>query len=116
MRGGEQVKLKRRLESLQKSGAAGNEGAAGEARLLAAWLDDEAITSRKRQDDRCKVLVGALVGTLMTSGRSVVLQNHRSLLDALDEFLSRPAERLAVLGTNGSGSEAFHRVFTHASD
>lgn len=113
MRGSEQVKLKRRLESLQKLEADGNEGAAGEARLLAAWLDDEAITSRKREDDRCKVLVGALVGTLMASGRAVVLQDHRSLLSALDKFLTRPAERLAVLGRDGSGSESFRRVFSH---
>jgi len=108
---GEQVKLRQRLESLQRAAVGGNEAAAGEARLLTAWLDDEAITSRKRQDDRCKLLVGALVGTLMASGRAVVLQDPRTLLDALDKFLSRPAERLAVLGADGSGSEAFHRVF-----
>ena len=110
MRGGEQVKLKRRLESLQKSGAAGNEGAAGEARLLAAWLEDEATITQKRADDRCKVIVGALVGTALLSGRSVVLSDQRTLLDALNAFLVRPAEREAVLGSDGNGSEAFRRV------
>lgn len=108
---GEQIKLKRRLESLQKAATAGNAGAAGEARLLAAWLHDEAATTQKRQDDRCKVIVGALVGTELASGRSVVLSDQRALLDALDSFLVRPAEREAILGGDGTGSDAFRRVF-----
>ena len=108
---GEQVRLKLRLESLEKAAAEGNEGAVGEARLLAAWLDGEAAINHKRADDRCKVLVGALVGTALISGRSVVLSDQRALIDALDAFLVRPAEREAVLGANGTGSEAFHRVF-----
>lgn len=107
---GEQIKLNRRLESLQKAGAAGDEGAVGEARLLADWLDDEAAIIRKREDDRCKILVGALVGTAMLSGRSSTLSDPRTLLDALDAFLVRPAERKAVLG-DGRGSEAFRRVY-----
>nr|WP_176704523.1 hypothetical protein [Pseudomonas sp.]QBM91798.1 mobilization protein MobC [Pseudomonas sp.] len=107
----EQVRLKRRLESLQKAGAAGNEGAAGEARLLAAWLDDEAAVTQKRADDRCKVIVGALVGAALISGRSVVLSDPHALIDALDAFLVRPAEREAILGGDGTGSEAFRRVF-----
>ena len=115
MRGGEQIKLKRRLESLQKSGSAGNKGAAGEARLLAAWLEDEATITQKRADDRCKVIVGALVGTALLSGRSVVLSDQRTLLDALDAFLVRPAEREAVLGLDGNGSEAFSRVYGSSS-
>lgn len=114
---GDQVRLRKRLESLQRAAAGGNEGAAGEARLLAVWLDDEATTTRKRQDDRCKVLVGALVGNLMASGRPVVLHDRRTLLDAMDAFLSRPAERLAVLGPDGNGSEAFNRVHgDHSSE
>ncbi|MNJ26931.1 hypothetical protein D3C77_214230 [compost metagenome] len=108
---GDQIRLRKRLESLQRAAAGGNEGAAGEARLLAIWLEDEATTSRKRQDDRCKVLVGALMGNLMASGRPVVLNDRRALLDAMDSFLSRPTERMAVLGPDGNGSEAFHRVF-----
>lgn len=108
---GEQHKLKRRLESLQKAAAAGNGGAAGEARLLAAWLDDQEATVRKRQNDRCKVLVGAFVGASLSVGRSVILSDQRGLLNALSTFLVRPAEREAVLGEYGNGSEAFHRVF-----
>lgn len=109
--GNDQVKLRKRLESLKRAAAAGNEGAAGEARLLSIWLEDEAATNRKRQDDRCKVLVGALVGNLMASGRPVVLSDKRTLLNALDTFLSRPNERIALLGPDGNGSEAFHRVY-----
>lgn len=108
---GEQLRLKRRLESLQKAEAAGNEGAAGEARLLAVWLDDEAKTTQKRADDRCKVIVGALVGAALISGRSVLLNDQRALIDALEAFLVRPTEREAILGADGTGSEAFHRVF-----
>ena len=107
---GEQIKLNRRLESLQKAGAAGDEGAVGEARLLADWLDNEAAITRKREDDRCKILVGALVSTALLSGRSFTLSDPRTLLDALDAFLVRPAERKAVLG-DGRGSEAFRRVY-----
>jgi len=107
----EQIKLRRRLESLQKAATAGNTGAAGEAGLLAAWLDDEERISKKRQDDRCKVLVGALIGSQMSSGRQIVLDDHLGLLRALDAFLERPGERDAVLGPHGAGSEAFHRVF-----
>ena len=107
---GEQVRLKRRLESLQKAAASGNEGAAGEARLLAAWLDDDEATRRKRADDRCKILAGALMGQWLASGRPVVLHDQRALLDALDAFLTRPGEREAVLG-DGTGSEAFRRVY-----
>ena len=86
---GEQVKLRRRLESLQRAAAAGNAGAAGEARLLESWLDDEEAIRRKRQDDRCKVLVGALVGQWLSTGRPVLLHDQLGLLDALDN--ARPA-------------------------
>lgn len=113
MRGerGEQVKLRRRLESLQREAAGGNVGAAGEARLLESWLDDEEAIRHKRQDDRCKVLVGALVGQWMSTGRSVLLHDQNALLAALNVFLIRPAERDAVLGEDGTGSEAFQRVY-----
>ncbi len=113
---GEQVKLRRRLESLQRAAAAGNAGAAGEARLLESWLDDEEAIRRKRQDDRCKVLVGALVGQWLSTGRPVLLHDQLALLDALDKFLVRPAERDAVLGEDGAGSGAFHRVFSPVVD
>jgi hypothetical protein len=108
---GEQIKLKRRLESLQKAASGGDSGAEGEARLLAAWLSDDQAIARKRQDDRCKVIVGALVGASLTAGRKIVLNNKNELLNALNNFLLRPAEREAILGFDGRGSEAFHRVF-----
>ena len=41
----------------------------------------------------------------------MVLSDPQALLDDLSEFLIRPAEREAVLGTDGTGSEAFRRVF-----
>jgi len=109
MRGSENVRLRRRLESLQQAADGGNKGAAGEARLLAAWLDDEDASRRKRQDDRVKVLVGAWVAGQLSAGRSVVLGSPKTLLEALSGFLVRPGEREAVLG-NGGGSEAFWRV------
>jgi hypothetical protein len=107
----EQIKLRRRLELLQKAAAAGDLGAAGEARLLESWLNDDDATRRKRADDRCKVLVGALVGQSLTSGKPVALNDQQALLDALDAFLVRPGERDAVIGPDGAGSEAFRRVY-----
>lgn len=109
MRGGENVRLRRRLESLQRAAEGGNQGAAGEARLLATWLDDEEVTGRKRQDDRIKILIGAWIGTELSAGRSVALGGPTALLEALSGFLVRPGEREAVLGA-GRGSEAFWRV------
>lgn len=104
------VKLRRRLDALKKAAQAGDVGAAGEARLLEQWLDDEGAVLQKRQDDRCKVLVGALVGHLLSEGRELHIGDQRALLDALDGFLVRPGERDAVLA-DGGGSDAFHRVF-----
>nr|AQZ19946.1 mobilization protein C [Pseudomonas sp.]QBM91775.1 mobilization protein C [Pseudomonas sp.] len=60
----------------------------------------------KKAEDRIKVLVGAAVlhqQTQSTEKRAV-------LLSLLDSFLTRPAERLAVLGEDGKGSEAFKRL------
>ena len=110
MRGGKNVRLRRRLQALQRAAEAGDRGAAGEARLLAAWLDDEAASSAKRADDRCKVLVGAYVASELAAGRRVALDDAGALLVALDGWLVRPAERLAVLGWDRQGSEAFRRV------
>lgn len=109
MQGGGNVRLRRRLESLQRASQGGNEGAAGEARLLADWLDDEEATRRKRQDDRVKVLVGAWIGTELSAGRSVALGGPTALLEALKGFLTREGECEAVLGA-GEGSAAFWRV------
>lgn len=58
-------------------------------------------SSAKKADDRVKVLVGAAVlNSAPIPG----------LLSMLDAFLTRPAERLAVLGEDGKGSEAFRRL------
>ena len=103
------AKLRRRLHQLERAAEAGNPGAAGEARLLRAYLDDEARANEKRQDDRVKVLIGAYAAGELAAGRRPSLDDHRTLLAALDAWLVRPAERLAVLG-DGHGSEAFRRV------
>ena len=58
-------------------------------------------SAAKKADDRVKVLVGAAVlGKTPAPG----------LLALMDAFLTRPAERLAVLGEDGQGSEAFKRI------
>lgn len=104
------AKLRRRLHQLERAAEAGNPGAAGEARLLRAYLDDEARANEKRQDDRVKVLIGAYAAGELAAGRRPSLDDHRTLLAALDAWLVRPAERLAVLGWDRQGSEAFRRV------
>lgn len=58
----------------------------------------------KKTDDRVKVLVGAAV--LHAQSQHPVA----GLLPMLDNFLTRPVERLAVLGEDGTGSEAFKRL------
>lgn len=103
-------RMRRRLDSLQRAAAAGDKGAAGEARLLTAWLDDQEIIGQKRQDDRVKVLIGAWIGTELSAGRPVALEGPTALLEALDGFLVRPGEREAIFGEDGHGSAAFHRV------
>ncbi len=110
MRGGQNVRLRRRLEALQRAAAGGDRAAEGQARLLADWLDDQAATAGKRQDDRVKVLTGAWVAAELAAGRAVALDDHSALLAALEAWLVRPAERLAVLGSDGTGSPAFRRV------
>lgn len=110
MRGGQNVRLRRRLEALQRAAAGGDRAAEGQARLLAAWLDDEAATTAKRQDDRVKVLTGAWVAAELAAGRPVALDDPSALLAALSAWLVRPGERDAVLGADGQGSEAFRRV------
>lgn len=60
----------------------------------------------KKADDRVKVLIGAAVLHQQTQSTD----KHAALLTLLDDFLTRPAERLAVLGVDGQGSEAFKRL------
>lgn len=110
MRGGQNVRLRRRLESLQRAAEAGNRQAEGEARLLTAWLDDDDASSVKRADDRCKVLIGAYVAAELAAGRSVALGDAGALLAALNAWLVRPSDRSAMLGNDGQGSVAFWRV------
>lgn len=110
MRGGQNVRLRRRLEALQRAAANGDRAAEGQARLLAAWLDDETAIKAKKQDDRCKVLIGAWLAAELAAGRPVALSDAGGLLAALDSWLMRSGERDAVLGADGQGSDAFRRV------
>lgn len=67
--------------------------------------------SAKKEDDRVKVLVGAAVLHQQTQS-----PDKRAVLMALlDGFLTRPAERLAVLGEDGQGSDAFKRLVSSES-
>jgi len=74
---------------------------AAEARLRAG---------QKKQDDRVKVLVGAAILEEVKAGRFQLVD----LLGVLDQFLARPAERQAVLGGDGQGSEALKRIIERA--
>ena len=98
-----------RLASLERLASAGDEQAEGEARRLRHWVREQEQVDQKRADDRMKVLTGAAVLELLRTGQSVSLPDHRALIDLLDQFLVRPADREAVLG-DGSGSEALRRV------
>ena len=70
---------------------------AAEARLRAG---------QKKQDDRVKVLVGAAILEQVKRNQFQL----DDLLGVMDGFLARPGERTAVLGDDGRGSEALHRV------
>ena len=84
-------------------------GQTGRARLLRDWIDTEERKSNKRQDDRVKVLVGAAVLFSLQQGHPLDLKDRAAVLALLDDFLTRPQERDAVLGADGLGSAAFHR-------
>lgn len=73
---------------------------AAEARLRAG---------QKKQDDRVKVLVGAAVLEHVKQGGGMAL-TPTNLIALMQEFLQRPAERAAVLGDDGQGSEALRRL------
>lgn len=60
----------------------------------------------KKAEDRVKVLVGAAVLHQQTQST----EKHAALLALLDSFLTRPAERIAVLGEDGQGSVAFKNL------
>lgn len=84
-------------------------GQTGRADRLRKWLDGEEQKTKKRQDDRVKVLVGAAVLFTIQRGHAVDLKDSTALLALMSAFLTRPQERLAVLGADGLGSPAFHR-------
>lgn len=106
-----------RLAALQRLASTGDEQAEGEARRLRHWMQEQEQeqVDQKRQDDRMKVLVGAAVLELLRLGHPVTLQGASELLTLLDRFLVRPAERQAVLGDDGRGSEALRRVLAKPS-
>jgi large subunit ribosomal protein L7/L12 len=61
---------------------------------------------QKKAEDRVKVLVGAAILEQVRANQFQLVD----LLGVMDRFLARPAERLAVLGEDGRGSAALHRV------
>lgn len=68
--------------------------------------------SQKREDDRVKVLVGAmLLDQIKRNGEGL-----DALLARLGGFLERPTERVAVLGQDGKGSEALRRLTPPRAD
>ena len=62
----------------------------------------------KKAQDRVKVLVGAAVLHQQTQSTEAASSQARRR----PAFLTRPAERLAVLGEDGQGSEAFKKLVT----
>ncbi len=103
------VVLERRLRGLQRRAAGGDVAAAGQAQLLEQHLRLKAAGVSKREDDRVKVLVGAAVLNSLQQGHPLDLKNRAAVLALMDNFLTRPQERDAVLGADGLGSPAFHR-------
>ena len=103
------VVLEKSLRALKKRAAGGDVAAAGQAQLLEQHLSLKASGVSKREDDRVKVLVGAAVLNSLQRGHPLELKDRAAVLALMDDFLSRPAERLAVLGEDGRGSAAFHR-------
>lgn len=103
------VVLEKRLRGLKRRAARGDVAAAGQAQLLEQHLSLKAAGVSKREDDRVKVLVGAAVLNSIQRGHPPDLKNRAAVLALMDDFLSRPAERLAVIGEDGRGSAAFQR-------
>lgn len=106
------VVLEKRVRGLQRRAAGGDVAAAGQAQLLEQHLSLKAAGVSKREDDRVKVLVGAAVLHSTQQGHPPDLSGGRAAVLALmDNFLTRPQERLAVLGEDGRGSDALRRLF-----
>lgn len=105
------VVLEKRLRGLKRRAAGGDVAAGGQAQLLEQHLKLKAAGVSKKEDDRVKVLVGAAVLHSTQQGHPPDLSGGRAAVLALmDDFLSRPAERLAVLGEDGRGSDALRRL------
>lgn len=82
------------------------------ARIQAAEARQRA--GQKKEDDRVKVLVGAALLDHLKRHGTIPACDLSRLLSLLDGFLARPRERVAVLGLNGSGSQALHRLVATA--
>lgn len=105
------VVLEKRLRGLLRRAAGGDVAAAGQAQLLQQHLSLKAAGVSKKEDDRVKVLVGAAVLYAVQQGHPPDLSGGRAAILALmNDFLSRPAERAAVLGEDGKGSDALRRL------
>ena len=103
------VVLEKRLRGLQRRAAGGDVAAAGQAQLLEQHLTLKAAGVSKKEDDRVKILVGAAVLNSIQRGHPLELKDRAAVLALMDNFLTRPQERDAVLGADGLGSAAFHR-------
>lgn len=62
--------------------------------------------SETKADNRVKVLVGAAILEQCRGGQ----YDTAGLVAMMGQFLSRPAERLAVLGAEGTGSDSLLRL------
>ena len=103
------VRLEKRLRGLKQRASRGDEAAAGQAQLLEQHLALKSAGLSKKEDDRVKVLVGAAVLFSLQQGHPLELKDRAAVLQLMSDFLTRPQERLAVLGEDGRGSAAFHR-------
>jgi vacuolar-type H+-ATPase subunit D/Vma8 len=63
----------------------------------------------KKAEDRVKILVGSAV----LHQQKKHTDKQEALLALLDSFLTRPAERVAVLGKDGQGSDIFKKMMSH---
>lgn len=97
---------RRRLEQLQRAAAAGDQGAAGEARNLEQWLRDEDAAAAKSADDHAKILGGVWLAREIQAGR---IDPHDLLRDFAELFQGKHREK--ILGPDGEGSPAFWRVY-----
>lgn len=108
---GDHAKHRRRLEQLQRAAAAGDQGAAGEARSLAEWLREEDERAAKTADDHAKIIGGVWLAREVEAGR---IDPHDLLRD-LGELL-QGKHREKILGPDEQGSPAFWRVYGRSQE